>query len=115
MTPSDRETGTEAALSERLSRLRSSLRLAGFICNSPQGLVNLSGTYVVWQSGGMETPSATKKYKNHRVPVEISSHAVWLYLRFCLSFRDVEEILWERGVIVPDEAIRQGCRKVGQP
>ena len=40
------------------------------------------------------------KYKNHRFPVEIISHAVWLYFRFCLSFRDVEELLFERGVIV---------------
>jgi len=45
------------------------------------------------------------KYKNHRFPVEIISHAVWPYFRFCLSFRDVEELLPERGVIVTYEAI----------
>ena len=56
----------------------------------------------------------TKKYKNHRFPVEIISHAVWLYFRCCLSFRDVEEILLERGVVVTYEAIRQWCRKFGQ-
>jgi putative transposase len=39
-------------------------------------------------------------YKNHRFPPEIISHAVWLYYRFCLSFRDVEELLAARGVIV---------------
>jgi len=39
-------------------------------------------------------------YGRHRFPPEIISHAVWLYHRFCLSFRDVEEILAERGVIV---------------
>jgi len=55
----------------------------------------------------MNTPAATTKYKNHRVPVEIISHAVWLYFRFCLSFRDVEELLFERGVIVTYKAIRQ--------
>jgi transposase-like protein len=48
----------------------------------------------------MDTPPATTKYKNHRFPVEIISHAVWLYFRFCLSFRDVEELLLERGVSV---------------
>jgi putative transposase len=54
----------------------------------------------------MNTSPATKQYKNHRFPVEIISHAVWLYFRFCLSFRDVEELLSERGVIVTYEAIR---------
>jgi putative transposase len=43
----------------------------------------------------MDMLPATKKYKNLRFPVEIISHAVWLYFRFCLSFRDVEEILPE--------------------
>jgi len=63
----------------------------------------------------MDTPPATTKYKNHRFPVEIISHAVWLYFRFCLSFRDVEELLCERGVVVTYEAIRKWCRKFGQP
>src|SRR5687767_15048695 len=62
----------------------------------------------------MDTPPATTKYKNHRFPVEIISHAVWLYFRFCLSFRDVEELLFERGVVVTYEAIRKWCRKFGQ-
>src|ERR1700752_5406021 len=44
----------------------------------------------------MATPPATTKYKNHRFPVKIISHTVWLYFRFCLSFRDVEELLLER-------------------
>jgi len=78
------------------------------------GIVNLLGTHTVWQSCGMDTPPATTKYKNHRFPAEIISHAVWLYFRFCLSFRDVEELLFERGVIVTYEAIRKWCRKFGQ-
>jgi hypothetical protein len=53
----------------------------------------------------MNTPPATTKYKNHRFPVEIISHAVWLYFRFCLSFRDVEELLLERGVVVTYEPV----------
>jgi putative transposase len=44
----------------------------------------------------------------------IISHAVWLYFRFCLSFRDVEELLLERGVVVTYEAIRKWCGKFGQ-
>src|SRR5262244_3689715 len=79
------------------------------------GIVNLSGTPIAWQSCGMDTPPATIKYKNHRFPIEIISHAVWLYFRFCLSFRDVQEILLERGVSVTYEAIRKWCRKFGQP
>ena len=62
----------------------------------------------------MDTLTATTKYKNYRFPVEIISHAVWLYFRFCLSYRDVEELLFERGVVVTYEAIRQWCCKLGQ-
>ena len=62
----------------------------------------------------MNTPPTATTYKNHRFPVEIISHAVWLHFRFCLSFRDVEELLLERGVIVTYEAIRKWCRKFGQ-
>ena len=39
-------------------------------------------------------------YRGYRFPSEIISYAVWLYHRFCLSFRDVEELLAERGVTV---------------
>ncbi|HZG68625.1 MAG TPA: IS6 family transposase, partial [Herpetosiphonaceae bacterium] len=46
--------------------------------------------------------------------IEIISHAVWLYFRFSLSFRDVEDILAERGVIVSYETVRQWSRKFGQ-
>jgi putative transposase len=53
-------------------------------------------------------------YKHHRFPGEIINHAVWLYFRFPLSHRDVEELLFVRGVIVSYEAIRKWCRKFGQ-
>src|SRR5215217_5192634 len=53
-------------------------------------------------------------YKRHRFPPELIAHAVWLYFRFALSYRDVEELLAERGVIVSYETIRQWCRKFGQ-
>jgi len=62
----------------------------------------------------MDTPAPNNRYKNHRFPAEIISHAVWLYFRFCLSFRDVEELLFERGVVVTYEAIRKWRRKFGQ-
>ncbi len=55
----------------------------------------------------------TPSYSGYRFPAEIISHAVWLYYRFCLSFRDVEDLLAERGVIVSYETIRQWSRKFG--
>ncbi len=54
-----------------------------------------------------------QRYHRHRSPPEIISHAVWLYYRFCLSFRDVEDLLAERGVSVSYEAIRSWCAKFG--
>ena len=61
------------------------------------------------------TLSATPNlYKHHQFPGEIISHAVWLYFRFPLSHRDVEELLFVRGIIVSYEAIRKRCRKFGQ-
>ncbi len=55
----------------------------------------------------------TRDYRNHRFPPEIIAHAVWLYHRFSLSFREVEELLAERGVTVSYEAVRQWCLKFG--
>jgi putative transposase len=51
--------------------------------------------------------------KGHRFPPEIISHSVWLYHRFMRSFRDVEDLLAERGIIVSYEAIRFWCLKFG--
>lgn len=52
-----------------------------------------------------------RTYKRHRYPPQVISHTIWLYHRFTLSFRDVEEILASRGVIVSYESIRQWCLK----
>ena len=57
--------------------------------------------------------ATTPSYHGYRFPPEIISHAVWLYYRFCLSFRDVEDLLAKRGVIVSYETIRQWSRKFG--
>jgi len=84
---------------------------------SLRGIVNLlsglSSAHLVCHTPRMN-PSSTNLYKNHRFPAEIISHGVWLYFRFCLSYRDVEELLLVRGVIVSYETIRQWCRKFGQ-
>jgi putative transposase len=63
----------------------------------------------VADTGGVSSPS----YKRHRFPPEIIAYAVWLYYRFALSFRDVEELLASKGVIVSYEAVRLWCSKFG--
>ena len=52
-------------------------------------------------------------YKRHRFPPDIISYAVWLYYRFNLSHRDIEDLLAERGIIVSREAIRLWSIKFG--
>ena len=58
--------------------------------------------------------AASSSYKGHRYPPEIIAHCVWLYHRFPLSFREVEELMLTRGVVVSYETIRQWCAKFGQ-
>jgi len=55
----------------------------------------------------------TPSYRGFRFPSEIIRHTVWLYHRFCISFREVEELLAERGITVTYETIRQWCQKFG--
>ncbi len=55
--------------------------------------------------------SASPSYKGHRYPVEVISHCVWLYFRFPLSFREVEELMLGRGVVVSYETVRRWCAK----
>ena len=52
-------------------------------------------------------------YAGYRYPAQIISHAVWLYHRFTLSFRDIEELLAARCIVVSYETIRQWCKKYG--
>src|SRR5437870_2392338 len=52
-------------------------------------------------------------YRGYRFPSELIAHAVWLYFRFHLSLRDVQDLLAERGIIVSHETIRQWCTKFG--
>jgi len=67
----------------------------------------------------LNTPAKPSKvtlpnlFAGYRYPMDIIAHAVWLYLRFDLSFRDVEDLLAERGIIVTYETIRQWCLTFG--
>jgi putative transposase len=54
------------------------------------------------------------RYARHRFPAEVISHAVWLYFRFPLSLRMVEEMLAARGILVSHETVRQWALKFGQ-
>jgi len=62
----------------------------------------------------MKTPQSVPDYKGYRFPPEIISHCVWLYFRFSLSLRDVEELMAQRGVVLTSETVRQWCLKFGQ-
>jgi putative transposase len=54
------------------------------------------------------------RYARHRFPSEVISHAIWLYFRFPLSLRMVEEMLAARGILVSHETVRQWALKFGQ-
>src|SRR5919109_5054710 len=60
------------------------------------------------------TQSAPCRYTGYRFPPEVISHAVWLYFRFPLSLRMVEEMLAARGIVVSHETVRQWALKFGQ-
>ncbi len=55
----------------------------------------------------------TSLYKRHRYPPDVIQYAVWLYYRFNLSHRDIEDLLAERGISVSHESIRLWCNKFG--
>ena len=58
-------------------------------------------------------PEHAGLYRGYRFPREVIAHAVHLYLRFALSFRDVEELLAERGIQVSYETVRRWVAKFG--
>ena len=58
--------------------------------------------------------SPAPSYHGYRFPPDIIAHAVWLYFRFSLSFRDVEDLLAQRGITVTYETIRRWCRTFGR-
>jgi putative transposase len=85
------------------------------------GVVNLVRPSVAGMIGGLISvgrgwlmAAVVPSYKGFRYPVEVIGHCVWLYYRFPLSFREVEEMMLERGVVVTYETIRQWCCKFGQ-
>jgi len=62
----------------------------------------------------MSSPAAKSPYAGHRFPAEVIGHAVWLYFRFPLGLRMVEEMLAARGIILSHETVRQWALRFGQ-
>jgi putative transposase len=84
--------------------------------NTAEGIVRLTAEDVV-SPLLRHTPlmrASIPLYHRHRFPAEIISHCVWLYFRFTLSFRDVEEMLAMRGVTLSYETVREWCLKFCQ-
>jgi len=59
------------------------------------------------------TETSLAHFKRHRFPAEIIAHAVWLYYRFPLSFRDIEDLLAERGISVSFQTVSEWAAKFG--
>ena len=74
------------------------------------GTVNFGDRVMQYADDRLRTAPS---YRGCRFPGEIISHCVWLYFRFCLSFRDVQEMMFERGVAVSHKAIRLWTLKFG--
>src|SRR3954465_10869753 len=62
---------------------------------------------------GYSDPMTSLSYRGHRFPSPIIQHAIWLYLRFTLSYRDVEDLLAERGLEISYETARRCVLKFG--
>jgi putative transposase len=88
-----------------------SCAIATFKCHGAVKLVGVGWELLQVEHHGFV--DAESLYKGYRYPVEIISHCVWLYHRFPLSFREVQEMMMHRGVIVSYETIRSWCGTFG--
>jgi hypothetical protein len=79
-------------------------------CQVKRGLMQSN---CCWHHNSLMRTSVSP-YRRHRFPAEIISHPVWLYFRFSLSFRDVEEMLAMRGVSLSYQTVREWCLRFGQ-
>lgn len=88
------------------------------LSQTPDGIVNLTGP-PVRDADGMSLEDETgvdatrSLYKRYRSPPEIIAHCVWLYYRFTVALRDVEELMLARGIVVSYETILTWCAKFG--
>lgn len=70
--------------------------------------------WLIVLEGAVSVGAVAPSHKGHRYSVEVISHCVWLYRRFPLSFREVEELMLERGIVLSYETVRRWCAKFGQ-
>ena len=98
----------------RLSHGRRSFKRAPIEPDAGAGAVHIITLTNKWGSA-CDNSQAMKpiSYARHRFPPDFIRHAVWLYLRFTLSYRDVEDLLAERGLTVSNELIRRWVHKFG--
>jgi len=80
------------------------------VCNTQKGIDTLTRNGPTHVLAWAMKPIS---YARHRFPPDVIRHAVWLYLRFTLSYRDVEDLLAERGLTVSNESIRRWVLKFG--
>src|SRR6266851_8966887 len=85
-------------------------------CQHHDGIVRLTAEDVIrlFMRHNPLMRNSVSLYHRQRFPAEIIGHCVWLYFRFALSFRDVEEMLAMRGVSLTYETVREWCHKFGQ-
>src|SRR6266851_4350680 len=99
----------------RMTKALSASPMDSTVFRARDGIVRLTAEDVIRlfirHNSFMPSPSL---YHRHRFPAEIISHCVWLYFRFSLSLRDVEEMLAMRGVTLSYETVREWCFKFGQ-
>jgi putative transposase len=57
--------------------------------------------------------TSESKYRRHRFPIEVVEQCVWLYYRFAVSYRNIEEMMAKRGIQVSYETVREWCHKFG--
>ena len=77
-------------------------------------LISLYRLCTLWHTRRMKMVMPANPPKKHRCPAESIRHAGWLYFRVCPSYRDGEELLFARGIIVTYDSIRQWGQKFGQ-
>jgi hypothetical protein len=80
------------------------------VCNTQKGTDTLTSNGPTHVLAWAMKPIS---YARHRFSPDVIRHAVWLYLRFTLSYRDVEDLLAERGLTVSNESIRRWVLKFG--
>jgi cytochrome bd-type quinol oxidase subunit 1 len=97
----------EKRFGQRVHWLAAFMVFAGIVRLTAEDVIGL----FIRHNSFMPSPSL---YRRHRFPAQIISHCVWLYFRFSLSFRDVEEMLAMRGVSLSYETVREWCLKFGQ-